>query len=62
MTGTPKKAICYSFSLKNIHDADAMGHLRIVAPYTAAGYEIIPGLQNNEVLLKAILLELNHLT
>jgi len=49
MTETLKKATCYSFSLKNIQDADAMGYLRIVAPYTAAGYEIIPGMQNNEV-------------
>jgi len=49
MTETLKKAICYSFSLKNIQDADAMGHLRIVAPYTESGYEIIPGVQNNEV-------------
>jgi len=54
MIENPKKAICYSFSLKNIQDADAMGHLRIVAPYTEAGHQIIPGLQNNEVLLDPI--------
>jgi glycosyltransferase involved in cell wall biosynthesis len=54
MTETLKKATCYSFSLKNIQDADAMGYLRIVSPYTKAGYEIIPGLQNNEILFEPI--------
>jgi glycosyltransferase involved in cell wall biosynthesis len=45
-----KKVVCYSFSLNNIHDADAMGHLRIVAPYTIAGIEIVPGIVNNQII------------
>lgn len=54
MLKTKKKAICYSFSLNGIQDADAMGHLRIVAPYTTAGYKIISGIENNEVKIQPI--------
>jgi len=54
MLKTKKKAVCYSFSLNGIQDADAMGHLRIVAPYTNAGYEIISGIENNEVKIQPI--------
>lgn len=54
MIKTKKKAVCYSFSLNDVQDADAMGYLRIVAPYTNVGYEIIPGIENNEVKIHPI--------
>lgn len=49
MTKTKKRAVCYSFSLNDDQRVDAMGYLRIIAPYTKIGYEIIPGIENHEV-------------
>ena len=49
MSNSIKKVICYSFSLNNIHDADAMGHLRVVAPYTNIGIEVLPGIVEGQV-------------
>lgn len=44
-----KKAVCYSFSLNTLEDADAMGYLRVVAPYISAGVEILCGIENNQI-------------
>jgi len=54
MINTKKKVVCYSYSLNGVQDADAMGYLRIVAPYTNADYEIIPGIENNEIKIHPI--------
>lgn len=54
MSMDAKKAVCYSFSLHNIENADAMGYLRVVAPYTRAGVEILAGIEQDEIVLSKI--------
>ncbi len=49
-----KKIVCYSFSLNTIEDADAMGYLRVVAPYISAGVEIISGVENDQIAVHKI--------
>ncbi|MDP1624243.1 MAG: glycosyltransferase [bacterium] len=43
-----RNAVCYSFSLNNT-GADAMGSLRIGAPFQQAGIRIVYGVENGEV-------------
>jgi len=51
---TTKKIACYSYSVNNLNEENAMGYLRIIAPYTLAGYEIISGFVNNQLNVDVI--------